>query len=242
MLLYRDGTPMNAGPLPAPARMVALAGSSNSWWAVGVVPGGMAAVLAHPATRAAAASQPVTTTQAANAMPHPQLHPFFIRLVLFQLLGNEWKPLAELPDALSDTPITSLAFVDDVPYVANFDATGTLHVRHIEKGRWTNDAAPQGLAQIAGFGLLSNSDVPRLWIEQQSAPDRVYTLGKTASAPIELRPFRRVRRPAALLAVAFGKYRMVAAVNGVLQEQDFSLKTGTPDGPQFPIATQQSGR
>ena len=239
MLLYRDGTPMNAGPLPAPARMVALAGSPNSWWAVGVVPGGMAAVIAHPATRAAAATQPVLTTQPVNAIL--QTHPFVNRLVLFQLSGNDWKPLAELSEPVSDTPSVSLAFVDDDPYVANFDGGGMLHVRHIEKGRWSIDATPQGLAPIAGFGLLSNSDVPRLWIEQRTIRDRVYTLGKAASGPIELTPIPASTPATRALAVAFGKYRMVAAINGTLQEQDFSLKTGTPDGSQYPIATQPSG-
>ena len=238
MLMYRDGPPMNAGPLPEPARMVALAGGPNSWWAMGVVPGGVAAILSHPATRNSTTTQSAQTSPSVGAIA-PAL-PLADRLVLFQLTGNEWKPRAELPDSLSEAPAVSLAFVDDVPYVADEDSSGVLHVRHIEKGRWSGDQTPPGLGQVAGFTMLSNSDVPRLWIEQPTGPDRVYALGNNSPGPIELATIPSSTPVTRYLSVAFGKFRMVAALKDSLSEQDFSLKTGAADGPQFPIATPQA--
>jgi uncharacterized RDD family membrane protein YckC len=238
MLLYGDGHSVNGGPLPRPARMVALAGSSNSWWALGVVPGGMNGLSLPSATQPLTAlTQPAATTQIATTRPQSQ--PVADRLVLFQLWGNDWKPRIELPDPISDAPSASLTFVDDVPYVANLDAGSVLRVRHVENGHWKTDAELTGLKQLAAFQLLGNSTVPRLWVEEQTGPDRLYTYGTKPAALIDLPPIPGSIPSERAFAIAFGKFRMVAVVKGNLQEQDFSLQTGAPDGPPFVVAVPQ---
>jgi uncharacterized RDD family membrane protein YckC len=238
MLLYGDGLPVSAGSLPEPARMVALSGGPGAWWAVGVVPGGIAG-LATPATTQSAFPSTRSTSTTQVATTRPQTQPAADRLVIFWLSGNDWKPKTELADSVSEAPSVSLTFVSDVPYVADLDHSGILRVRHLEGGDWKQDAALPAPKQLAGFQLLSNSSTPRLWVQEQSGPDHLYAFPKSGETSIALAPIPGSLASDRTLAIAFERIRMIAAVAGKLVEQDFKLD-GTPDGTVAPLAVPQA--
>lgn len=233
MLLFTDSTPYTTGPLPPPARMIALAGSRDAWWAVGLVPGGKAA-LGSPRT------QPTTRESAAASQP-AQTRPATARLVLFSLTSNDWKPIAELPDDLPGAPEASLSVINESPYVAFRGATGAVEVRHLEGSRWVSDA--EGIPVLPGerFKMLSHPMLARLWVEQASGPDLVYVFGPKPTRPMRLEPVPGSTPTTRTLAFAIGKLRMVADVHDKLIEQDFSVESAAPDGKAAPLKLPQNG-
>jgi uncharacterized RDD family membrane protein YckC len=238
VLLYPDAQPFTAGPLPQPARMVALAGGPNTWWAVGVVPGGIAALPGPATTRATS-----PTTRAAASVQAPQSAPasrpsFSARLVLFSLTGNNWTPRSELPEPVADAPSVSLAFVDDLPYVADL-VPGGVRLRHLENKRWATDAELRDLPGLAGFQLLGNSPMPRLWVQPNSGPDQLYIFNKGTSH-VNLAPIPGSAPSQRALALATGRLRMVALVQGKLIEQDYNPQTGKAEGPPAQLPVRQS--
>lgn len=237
MLLYSDGAPFTAGPLPAPARMIALAGGSNAWWAVGAVPGGMAAVQTQPATGPAtrAAQSAVATSQPASTRPA------VTRLVLFTLTANDWKPVAELPDIPASAPAASVALINESPYVAWLDSAGALRVAHLAGGAWTVDPAPDESGQVLQFKVLPHATMPRLWVERRSGPDFVYTFGPRPPAPLQLTPVGGSAPSSRTVAFFSGAIRMVADVQGKLVEQDFAADTGKPQGTPAALKVPQMG-
>jgi uncharacterized RDD family membrane protein YckC len=231
-LLYADSNPVTMGTLPEPARMVALAGGRDAWWAVGVVPGGIAALPPLPSSQPSSSTRPLVAARAAATRPQSQ--PAGSRLVLFTLSGNNWTAIAELPDEVSAAPSVSLAFVDEQPCVANLDWRGTLQVRHWESGRWVIDASLADLPHLAAFQMLGDPTLRRLWVEQQSGPDRLYTFsGPHNHKAIDLAPIPGSAPGDRALAIWAGKIRMIAQVNGDLLEQDFVTETGAADGARF---------
>ena len=110
MLLYPDSPqgPTNAKPLPQPARMIALAGGTSAWWAIGVVPGGIAGLPTSQPT--SAPTQPASLVQA--DVSQPATHPAESKLVLFSFTGNDWKAVTELPEPAHGLPDVSLAIVN----------------------------------------------------------------------------------------------------------------------------------
>ena len=237
-LLYTDSSPVTMGGLPKGARIAALAGGRNSWWAIGVVQGGMAAL--PPATQPLSAATPWSATRplaiAQAATTRPQTQPARDRLVLFNLSGNNWTPRAEIPDEVPDVPSVSLAFVDDAPCVADLDSGGALRVRHLDSGRWVEDANLTDIPHLAAFQLLSDATMRRLWVEQEAGPDRLYTFnGAHGRTPIDLAPIPGSTAASRALAIWAGKIRMVAQINGDLREQDFIIDTGAPDGGPFDL-------
>lgn len=226
-LLYADTGPFTGGPLPEPARMIALAGGSNSWWAVGVVPGGIAGL---PTTRAAATR---ASTSSAVTTSRPSTQPAAEQFVLFTLAGNDWQPRAEISDPVVSEPAVSLAMIDDTPYLADA-IPGGVRVRHLQKDRWVNDATIGNLPALAGFKLLGTSQVPRLWVEPLSGPDRIYSInGRTG--PVELAQIPASSPDGRTIVVATGKIRVLAIVNGDVVEQDYGLSDLRPDGAPSPV-------
>jgi uncharacterized RDD family membrane protein YckC len=236
MLLYTDSAPFTAGPLPAPARMIALAGGRDAWWAVGAVPGGMAVIAqpttgpaTRPAPSAAAATQPAST------------RPAVTRLVLFSLTANDWKPVAELPDPPAAVPAASVALINESPYVALLDSAGTLRVAHLSGGMWVRDAGLDNLADVAQFKMLPHSTLPRLWVERQIGPDLLYAFGPKSSPPIQLTPISGSTPTSRTVAFFSGAIRIVADVQGKLIEQDFAADSGKPQRPATPLKLPQIG-
>ena len=222
VLLNPDSGPFTAGPLPGPARMVALAGSANAWWAVGAVPGGIAGL---PATRAA--SQPSAGARAASTQSSTQPGAA-TQLVLFTLTGNDWTPRGELSDPILTPPAVSLVVIDDVPYLADL-ISGGVRVRHLNKDRWVTDATVGTLPPLAGFKLLGASQVPRLWVEPLSGPDRIYSLN-APGATMELAAIPGNSPAGRAVAVATGKIRLLGIVRDEVIEQDYGLSSLKPDG------------
>jgi uncharacterized RDD family membrane protein YckC len=225
-LLYSDSGPFTAGPLPKPARMVALAGGKSAWWAVGVVPGGISAL---PSTRAA-------STQVADEIPasRPATQPSEARMVLFTLIGNDWQPRAEFPAPVGAAPVVSLAIIDDTAYLANA-IPGGVRVSHLEKDRWITDATIGGLPTLAGFKLLSTSQLPRLWVEPLAGADLIYSLN-APQAPIKLAEMSNVSPADHTIAVATGKIRVLGIAKGEVVEQDYGISDLRPDGGVSPVA------
>lgn len=238
MLLYPDSPegPTNAKSLPQPARMIALAGGRNAWWAIGVVPGGIAAV---PTTQPTSApTRPAVAEQVSASQP-AATHPAESRLVLFSFTGNDWKAQAELPDAANGSPGVSLASIDDTPYVADV-IPGGVRVRHLDNGHWRTDGTWTDLPALAGIKLLNNSSVPLLWVEPISGDDRVYTLNKSAPAVAHLSPIPNSSPADRTVVTATGKFRMLAIVKGDVVEQDYVLPQLKPDGARFTLGLPQT--
>ena len=225
LLLYTDNTVVTAGALPRPARMAALAGGRNAWWAVGVVRGGIAALTTRPTTRAAVTEPAVTATR-----------PTTSRLVLFWLTGNDWKPLSELPGDAGADPAVSLAVIDDVPYVAALGGGGTLHVWHLTDSRWVIDLTRDDLPPLTAFKLLSDGSLPRLWLARLNGPDQLYVLKSPKPVTIDLKPLPGTMPAQRTVTIALGKLSMVAASQGKLVEQDFPIDGGAPYGPPYNLA------
>lgn len=224
ILLYPDATPFTAGPLPAPARMIAIAGGTTAWWAVGVVRGGIAGL---PATRSAG-TRPATAAAAAGAATRPTSQPASERIVLFNLIGNDWQPRAEFDEPVNGAAVVSLAMIDDTAYLADTTAGG-VRVRHLDKDHWINDATISGLPALASFKLLSTSHVPRLWVQPAQGPDRVYSLNGHG-VPVQLGEIGGAPAADRTIAVATGKVRLVVVVKGDVVEQDYAMSDLRPDG------------
>ena len=235
MLLYNDSPPFTAGPLPTPARMIALAGGRDAWWAVGVVPGGMAAVATQPTTGPATRPAQAAATQAAPTRP------VGTRLVLFSLTANDWKPVAEIPDPPAAVPAASVALINDSPYIAFLDATGTLRVAHLNGGAWVRDARLDNLRDVAQFKMLPQSTLPRLWVERQTGPDLLYAFGPRPPPPIQLAPVAGSSPASRTVAFFSGAVRMVAEVQGKIVEQDFAADSGKTVGPAAALKLPQVG-
>lgn len=235
MLLYAE--PFTAGPLPAPARMIAVAGGRDAWWAVGVVPGGMAAVMQKPATAPAtrAAQSAAPATQPASTLPA------ITRLVLFTLTANDWRPVAELPDAPANAPAASVALINESPYVAWLDAANALRVAHLAGSTWAAEDGPGNLSDISQFKMLPHSTLPRVWVGRQSGPDLVYAFGPRPSPPIQLTPISGSAPSSRTVAFFSSAIRMVADVQGKLIEQDFAADTGMPGGPPATLKVPEIG-
>ena len=254
MLLYADNGPFTAGPLPAPARMVALAGGRSRWWAVGLTPGGAAAVKARAAatTRPAAgssaglpgnASQPATMEPTGAAPPATAPLAASLstgnRLVLFSLVGNAWTIEGELPDEVPPAPSVSLALIDDTPWVAGVDLGGTLRIEHLLHGQWIAEP-PVELPPFAHFKLFNDSTIPRLLVEPQDGPDLLYAFGPHRPAPIRLPPIADSAADQRAVCIATGSIRMIARVKDKFVEQDFKVDSGGADGPPYTLALPES--
>jgi uncharacterized RDD family membrane protein YckC len=226
MLLYTDGSTVTGGPLPASAKMVALAGGKN-WWAIGEVPGGLSAVEA--ATRPSASTSPATAPSA--TLPQNSS----VRLVLFQLAGNDWQAVAQLPQEPIDGMRIELALFDDVPHVATFQKD-VIDVRHLEGRRWVDDFHESGLSQTASFNLLGETGTPRLWVQQQSGPDLIYLLKGPNPQPLRLQPISDIPAKDRTVASFGGSIRMIGQSNAKFIEQRFAIDTGRPEGKPAELA------
>lgn len=239
-LLYGDGGGVvSGGALPGAARMIALAGSGKGWWAVGIVPGGMAAVpppttapASSPTRAATAPAQPATRSVTQPAATAPALPP---ALVLFQLVANAWVPVSELPGGVPEVARVALRVFDEVPYVALLDKDAVA-VRHLDHGRWVEDLSAGGLPQVAAFDLLGDGLVPRLWVQQQAGPDLLFALDGGKSAPLKLEPPANIPAKDRTIALFGRGIRMIGLADGKLVEQRFSADTGLPDGKPAELA------
>ena len=237
MLLYTDGGTITQAPLPNPARMVALAGARDGWWAVGVVPGGIGALPTTAPTRTAAPPKPGATTRSTVAT-RPASAPSATRLVLFSRSANDWTPVWQLPDDVPSAPAVSLEIVDDVPYVAALDDGTPLRVRHLSESRWVVDLERAGLPPLLHFKLVSDGSLPRLWVAGPSGPDLLYTFRPKTQAT-ELPPITATAPWQRTLTIATGKMRMIGAVNGKLVQQDIRIGDAKPEESPYPLLLPQ---
>lgn len=241
LLLYSDGTSVTAGALPNPARMVALSGGRDTWWSLGVVPGGIWAIPPRPTTEPAmtAATQPRGQSASIPAAGPAATRSAANRLVLFRLTGNDWTAVSELPGDVPAAPSVSLALVGDMPYVGMLDGREGLHVRRFADGQWVEDRLPAPAAPIAALKLLPDPAAPRLWLAHEAGPDALYALGSATNERMVLQPIPGSRPEGRTLATATGTLRMIALVQGKLVEQDFSAATGAPEGAPRPLGLPQ---
>ena len=233
-IIYSDGNIASGGPLPASAQMIALGASPNSWWAIGQTPGGLRAALAaiQPSTQPATAPTTGPSTTAPSTAPATlpsQLLDTKPSLVLYQLAASDWAPIAEIPAPAGETVHVALAIIDQVPYVAINQST-SLSVLHLENGRWITDFTSDKFPQIAAFRFLSDLDIHRLWIQQQTGPDTLIPLNGPSRAALTLNIPTDV--PAKDRAVAtFGKsIRSLTRSDGKIMEQRFASDTLQPEG------------
>jgi uncharacterized RDD family membrane protein YckC len=225
LLIYSDGTTVTAGPLPAAGRMVALAGG-KTWWAVGQVSGGVASV--RESQKNSSASRPATQ-QSAGEVAVAASQPSSVALVLFELVGNEWTPVAQLPEPPSELPRVDLSVTDEVPYVATFDQGG-LDVLHLEKQKWVHDLHLPGVSQAASFALLADNGPVRLWVQQQSGTDLLFSLVPAGQKPLELKPSTDIPAKDRTIALFSGSIRMIGRSGDAIIERRFSPETGKPEG------------
>jgi len=236
MLLYPDASdPITAGGLPGGSKMMAIAGGRGSWWAIGLVNGGMPAVA--PATRPAATEAYQTTRPSVRAqVPATRPQPKSARFVLFRLSGNDWTPMAEVPDPPGAVPAAALTVADSVPFVANLDAAESLRVRRLDNERLVDVKRLDQLPPVASFKLLGHVAPPRLWVQPQAGSERLYVLDSRNLPPLELPPINGAASRWRTVALAFGGIRMVAEVGGKVWEQDFNIDSGAPGGPAYVLA------
>ncbi|HSU68495.1 MAG TPA: RDD family protein, partial [Tepidisphaeraceae bacterium] len=108
-------------------------------------------------------------------------------------------------------------------------------VLHWSGGKWAADATPGDLPSLAGLRMLPDSNVPRLWLEPATGPDRVLRFGsKPAAFQLQAIPGGTPADRAVTLAV--GRLRMAALVNGKLMAQDFNPDTGATASKEYEIA------
>jgi len=230
-LLYTDGTLVTAGPLPSPARMVALAGGRNTWWAVGEVVGGISGV---PTTSRAGATTGPSTRKSAAAVPQPQSRPADVRLVLFKLNGNDWDAISELPGQLPEVSHLSLVLADDTPYLADLDRNGALQVRYLENNRWVTDLHLEDAEPVTTFALLNDQPPVRLWVDRPTGDDQVFTIGSKAK-PIGITSISGSAPGGRTMVMFAGKLRMFARAQEKLVEQDYAVETGKIELQEQPV-------
>jgi uncharacterized RDD family membrane protein YckC len=225
LLIYTDGSTVTAGPLPASGKMVALAGG-KTWWAIGEVAGGLPAAQAskrrtsgtRPATREATTQSPETSSRSSA----PQL-------VLFELVGNDWTAIAELPANAPELPRVSLSIIDEVAYIATFERD-LIQVYHLDRQKWMQDLHLPGMGQTASFALLEDSGPAHLWVQQQSGPDLLYLLSNASAKPLQLQPPPDIPSKDRTVALFSGSLRMIGRSKDGLIEQRYSISTGQPEG------------
>lgn len=237
MLLYPDAGPFTAGPLPVPARMVALAGGPTTWWAAGVVPGGMRGLAATTkpaaaATRASSSSQPASAPAATQPMQES-------RLVIFTLSANAWVPWTELPEPVAQAPNVSMAFVGDALCVATLSRGGGIVVRRLHDKKWVEDSALDHLPPLAGFALLGDPALLRAWVQPQTGPDMLCVFNRGTRTML-LPPIPGSALSGRAVTLAMGKLRTVGLVNGKLLGQDYKIETAAPDGKSYELAVPQA--
>jgi uncharacterized RDD family membrane protein YckC len=244
-LIYSDGNVVTAGALPASAKMFALSGAQKTWWAVGLSPGGLPS--AQAATRAASSTlpNPLTrpsthpTSNPSRTPSQPSITASAPALVLFQLVGNTWMPTAELPGPLPDNPRIALSIVEETPYVASFDAD-SISVHHLEAGRWIDDLTAKNLPQTAAFRLIGETAPPKLWVQQQTGPDLLFTLANANAKPTSLTPLPDVPPKDRDVALFGRSLRIIGHVNDKLIEQRFDVDGTHAQDQPTPLAIPDS--
>ena len=237
LLIYSDGNTVTAGPLPAAsAKMVARWRGENRGVAVGAVAGGLAGV--RDAQRSSSTTRPATRKAAASQPQVPASQPSTPGLVVFELAGNEWTPIAQLPEISSELPRVDLALIDEVPHVV----IGTcldrdvIEVLHLHRQKWVRDLHVPGMAQAASFALLADGGSPRLWVQQQSGSDLLFSLTQHGENPLELKPTTDIPAKDRAIALFSGSIRMIGRTTDGMIERRYSLDSGKPEGKPTDLA------
>jgi uncharacterized RDD family membrane protein YckC len=165
-----DGGSATGAPLPAGGRMLALTdGDDGSLWAIGSVPGGIAAARAattEPST------QPVT-----QPATEPATQPAGSVMVLFGQLDGQWVPRAQLPDVaggkFSEDRVSVWTGKGRV-VVAVVDSQNAMRVFEWNaKAGWKpGPAITPFSATPPAFGLLAGAK-PSLWLATRPTDIRV---------------------------------------------------------------------
>ncbi|HSZ58092.1 MAG TPA: RDD family protein, partial [Tepidisphaeraceae bacterium] len=175
--------------------------------------------------RKAAASQPQV----------PASQPSTPGLVVFELAGNEWTPIAQLPEISSELPRVDLALIDEVPHVVTFDRD-VIEVLHLHRQKWVRDLHVPGMAQAASFALLADGGSPRLWVQQQSGSDLLFSLTQYGENPLELKPTTDIPAKDRAIALFSGSIRMIGRTKDGMIERRYSLDSGKPEGKPTDLA------
>ena len=237
MVLPEDGgRPFSGRPLPAGAKMVALAGDRNDLWAVGRVSGGLAALATQPTSQASTqpATEPAFTSRSGEASATQPAAP---ALVLFFLGHLDWEARGQLPADLSADAEVSLLVLNNAPIIATRDGDRTIQLRSLGKsGGWTPAGTITAPSSISIFKLLGPAGtVPLLWVAPVEGSDQLYFLGQNPPRQIALATPRNTKPQDRAVAVATGQIRYLTVQSEKLYEQDYDPGTGKAAKGQFPV-------
>lgn len=222
-MLIGEGRTSTGQSLPAGGKMIAVANDRETVWAIGLVPGGLAAT--RPVITQPASTSPATTPAAS-------------RFVLFSLDRSDWIPQAEIPDDLlpnEQTPV-SMAIVDGRPLLAVKGDSGgesdaiRLH-RLSEKNIWVDAASLELNFKANQFKLLSDPNRMILWAADQSGPGQIWFGPWTESKIATLKISEPIPQGSdRAIAIAFERIRLLFIKEGKVFEQAYDLQ-GNAAGP-----------
>ncbi len=226
-------------PLPGQARMLAIAGDDETFWALGRLNAPEAEAVLNPSTEPATSptSLPavVATTAPAGAQFQSAGPP---RIVLFLLKEGNWTPLAQLPPELGMANTLRLSITRHVPYVAVLQSPRSVRVIHLdtESKTWIETTDVETTANVSSLRLISGGPTPTLWIAQASGDQSLYYFSQTL-------PPRIVRLPSSApaiaskqaIAFAAGRIHLLSPADGKnagkLIDQNLDADTGARSGP-----------
>ena len=222
-------------PLPANADIRALGDDGKTLYAVGAVPGGLAAVqsaIANASTApyiADADNPPTTTTAPATAPSTRPAGP--IQDVLFRLVNGAWEPMALVPRSADDQSGGEVALA-----VAGDRVSLAITVHHglIDVTQWSKSTGWTPTRRLSLPGAKLAEDVQwvapngsaELWASEGASAGYLFTDPLASDQPVAL-AWKADTAPAGLpaIAVAGGYVRVIGIHGGKLYEQRYE-----PDG------------
>jgi len=223
-------------PLPDNARMIAIAGESDTLWALGRVAesntpasGPSSAPAKNPAETLPIAVP--ATTQAAAALAGSGA----TRVVLYCIIDGQWKAKARLPTELNSLAPMRLCVAQKMPFIAVLESAHRVRVMRLKSDEWIDAADLSTQEGVAALKLLSGTSSAVLWLAQSNGQEALHFL-------YDLRPPRLVTLPPAAgplkeqaVAFAAGRIHILSPANGkdtaTLLDQKYDANTGLASGP-----------
>lgn len=230
IMASESGTISEGPPLPDGAQLIDLAGSDDTFWAIGsagISPSSTAAASPASATSAPAATTSPATTQASAAPPS-----------FYKLDNGVWKALAPLPPQakLGKVP-ASLTIIDHVPYLAFADGRVVRVVRH-DGSAWKTAALLSGDGAVVGARLLRGTAAPVVWIIREKGAHSLDFLSDSSPPRHVALSFNHASVQNLAVAYALGRIRVLFGGGKNLEEQDLDASTGMPCGAVIPVVFQ----
>ncbi|HEY7116625.1 MAG TPA: hypothetical protein VH475_08565 [Tepidisphaeraceae bacterium] len=204
--------------IPGAGPVLAWGSSPKELYAVRAVEGGRAAVTTRPTS----ATQSTLTTR-------PATRPTQLALLRFE--QGQWVGVADLPGSVTGAPL-SLAVAGSKPLLAAQGTGGTIRTMTWSDDRWQEFGEIALPNRAAAFGVLAVGTLPAVWTIDPQGGMRLFLkregeeweAAKGFAFPKSL-PANAPR----VLAAAGQEFRLVAIVDGKLQEARFDLG-GLPRG------------